>query len=50
MDLNQFNYCDSKINVLIGYNSMTIIADAKKLGHSFYSLQRKKEYFEICMK
>ena len=50
MDLNQFNYCDLKMNVFIEYHSMTIIGDAKKLAHSFYSLQRKKVYFEICIK
>ena len=56
MPLNEFNYCDIKMNVLIEYNKMSIVGeiqfllkfmlDAKKIGHSFYALQRKKEYFE----
>lgn len=56
LDVNSFNYCDIKCNVLIEYNNVKIIGeiqfllgfmlDAKKLGHSIYSFQRKQEFYD----
>ena len=56
MNINEFNYTDIKMNVLIECNEMSIIGEiqfllsfmleAKKIGHSFYAFQRKQEYFE----
>ena len=53
--LNKFNYCDVKFNILIEWNSVRIIGEiqfllkwmleAKKLGHSIYSFVRNKHYY-----
>ena len=56
MSIEEFNYADIKMNLLIEYNDKRIIGEiqfllkfmlnAKKIGHSYYSFYRKKEYYE----
>ena len=55
-NLSQFNYADVKLNVLIEYNDIHVIGEiqfilsfmlkAKKMGHSVYSFNRKKELYD----
>ena len=56
MKLQDYNYGDIKINVICKHNDVSMVCEiqlllrfmleAKKIGHAYYSFERKDEYYE----